>query len=49
MESHAIKRNEKITDTYKIEEEIGRGSYAVVKEATNKKTGQKVAIKIIEK
>ena len=43
------RKGEKITDFYKIEEEIGRGSFAVVKEGINKKTGDKVAIKIIEK
>jgi serine/threonine protein kinase len=44
-----INRDEKITDNFKIESELGRGSFAIVKEAMNKKTGAKVAIKIIEK
>ena len=42
-----IKRN--ITDYYKIEGELGSGSFAVVKKATNKKTGEKVAVKIISR
>lgn len=36
-------------ENYKIWSDIGRGSYAVVKFATQKATGQKVAIKIYEK
>lgn len=43
------RKGERITDFYKIEDEIGRGSFAVVKEGVNKKTGDRVAIKIIEK
>ena len=38
-----------ITDYYKIEGDIGTGSFAVVKKATNKKTGEKVALKMIPK
>jgi serine/threonine protein kinase len=44
-----INRDDKVFDIYKVEDEIGRGSFAVVREGTHKKTGQKVAIKIIEK
>lgn len=36
-----------ITDFYKLEGDLGSGSFAIVKRATNKKTGEKVAIKII--
>lgn len=42
-------REEKITDKYKLEDELGRGSFAIVKSAVNKKTGEKVAIKIIDR
>jgi len=42
-------KGEKITDYYKIEQEIGQGSFAVVSSAVNKTTGEKVAIKIFEK
>ena len=38
-----------ITDYYKIEGDLGQGSFATVKKAINKKTGEKVAIKIIVK
>ena len=42
-------RGEKITDYYKVEEELGQGSFAVVCRATNKTTGEKVAVKIFHK
>jgi serine/threonine protein kinase len=42
-------KGDKISDYYKFEDEIGRGSFAIVKGAVNRKTGEKVAIKIIEK
>ena len=51
-------KGEKITNFYKIEEELGRykicynvyrGSFAIVKGGVNKKTGEKVAIKIIDR
>ncbi|CDW88495.1 protein kinase domain containing protein [Stylonychia lemnae] len=42
-------KGEKISDYYKIEEELGRGSFAIVRSAINKKTGEKVAIKIIDR
>ncbi len=38
-----------IQDYYKLEGELGQGSFATVKKATNKRTGEKVAIKIISK
>jgi len=38
-----------ITDFYKLEGDLGQGSFATVKRATNKRTGEKVAIKIITK
>jgi calcium/calmodulin-dependent protein kinase I len=39
----------KITDNYDIKEEVGKGAFSVVKLAVNKKTGEKVAVKIINK
>ena len=36
-------------DDYLIGKEIGKGSYAIVKQAIHKQTGQKYAIKIYEK
>jgi serine/threonine protein kinase len=36
-------------DDYLIGKEIGKGSYAIVKQAIHKLTGQKYAIKIYEK
>lgn len=36
-------------DNYKLEGELGSGSFATVKGAINKKTGERVAIKIISK
>lgn len=42
-------KGEKITDYYKFEEELGAGSFAVVKSAVNKKTGELVAVKIINR
>jgi serine/threonine protein kinase len=38
----------KITEQYKLEDELGRGSFAIVMAATNKNTGQKVAVKVFE-
>ena len=38
-----------LTDYYQIIEEIGKGKFALVKLGINKKTNQKVAIKIIKK
>lgn len=42
-------KGEKISDHYKIEDELGAGSFAVVKYGTNKMTGEEVAIKIIDR
>ena len=42
-------KGEKITDYYKLEDELGRGSFAIVRQGINKTTGEKVAIKIFEK
>lgn len=42
-------KGKKIQHYYKIEKELGRGSFASVRRATDKKTGEKVAIKIISK
>jgi serine/threonine protein kinase len=42
-------KGERITNYYKIEDELGQGSFAVVRLAVNKKTGEKVAVKIFEK
>lgn len=39
----------KITDHYKFEGELGQGSFAIVKRATHKTYGTKVAIKVIKK
>lgn len=39
----------KITDNYDVKEELGKGAFSVVKLAVNKKTGEKVAVKIINK
>ncbi len=38
-----------ILDYYKLEGAIGIGSFATVKKGYNKKTGEKSAIKIIQK
>mmetsp|Transcript_30298 Transcript_30298/g.80238 ORF Transcript_30298/g.80238 Transcript_30298/m.80238 type:complete len:95 (+) Transcript_30298:165-449(+) len=38
-----------ITKYYDIGKTIGKGSFATVKEGTRKDTGQKVAIKVIDK
>ena len=42
-------KGESVHDYYKIEDELGRGSFAVVRKAINKNTGEEVAIKIFEK
>lgn len=38
-----------LSDHFKLEGVLGKGSFATVQKATNKKTGEKVAIKIIDK
>lgn len=42
-------KGEKITDYYKIEDELGAGSFAVVRSGVSKSTGEEVAIKIIDR
>lgn len=44
-----VESGKTISDYYKLEESLGQGSFATVKRATNKRTGEKVAIKIISK
>jgi len=39
----------KVSEHYDIEQDLGKGAFSVVKRATHKKTGEKVAIKIIDK
>jgi len=43
-----IKKSKLIEDVYKIGREIGVGAFSVVKEGVHRKTGKKVAIKILE-
>jgi len=38
-----------VESNYKVGEEIGRGAFSVVKKGVNKKTGEEIAIKFIEK
>ena len=38
-----------LTDFYKLQKELGKGSFGNVQKAINKKTGEKVAIKVIVK
>jgi len=38
-----------IEDNYNIGDEIGKGAFSVVKKATHKKTGEVVAVKVIDK
>ena len=42
-------RNESIYDYYKLEEELGRGSFAIVVQGVHKETGERVAIKVFDK
>lgn len=42
-------KGESINDYYILEDELGAGSFAVVKQATNRKTGEEVAVKIINR
>jgi len=39
----------KLEDVYEIKSDLGKGAFSVVKLAVNKKSGEKVAIKIIDK
>jgi serine/threonine protein kinase len=38
-----------IKDYYKMEDELGRGSFAIVRAAVNRETGEKVAIKVFDR
>jgi len=53
VETEATKLRKEIftgnIDEYKIGQEIGKGSFATVKQAVHKQTGEKFAIKIYEK
>ena len=42
-------KGESVHDHYKVEDELGRGSFAIVRKAINKETGEEVAIKIFER
>ena len=44
-----MEHSKRVTDVYKFEGDLGQGSFAIVKRASNRTTGQKVAIKIIKK
>jgi len=39
----------KVEDTYTIGKELGRGTFSVVKQGTHKRTGEKYAVKFIDK
>jgi len=39
----------RVEDFYEIKKELGRGTFSIVKEGTNRKTGEKVAVKFIDK
>lgn len=38
-----------IFETFEFKEELGRGAFSIVKLGINKKTGEKVAVKVIDK
>ena len=42
-------KGENIRDYYMLEEELGRGSFAIVCRGVNKNTGEEVAIKIFDR
>jgi calcium/calmodulin-dependent protein kinase I len=44
-----MEHSKRVTDVYKFEGDLGQGSFAIVKRASNRTTGQRVAIKIIKK
>ena len=44
-----FRKGENITDFYSIYEQLGQGSFSIVKEAANKSTNERVALKIIKK
>lgn len=45
----SYRKGESIRDFYKLEEELGRGSFAIVCRAINKSNGDEVAVKVFEK
>ena len=45
----AYHKGESIHDYYKVEDELGRGTFAIVRKAVNKETGEQVAVKIFER
>ena len=49
MSTLVYHRNESINSFYKLEEELGRGSFAIVVQGVHKETGERVAIKIFDK
>lgn len=42
-------KGKNIRDYYDLEQELGRGSFAIVCKAVNKQTGENVAVKIFDK
>ena len=42
-------KNENIRDHFILEEELGRGSFALVCRGINRETGEEVAVKIFDK
>lgn len=47
MEDTSNYRN--IKETYKIEATLGKGSFATVKKAKNRATGERFAVKVVSK
>ena len=43
------RKGENVMDFYKFEEELGSGSFAIVRRAVSKQTGDEVAVKIIDR
>ena len=43
------KESRAIKDVYKIEATIGKGSFATVKKAKNRETGERFAVKVLSK
>ena len=41
--------DKEIQDDYKFEKELGRGSFAIVKQAVHRQTGKVVAVKCIDR
>lgn len=44
-----FRKGDNITDFYSIYEQLGQGSFSIVKEAVNRSTNERVALKIIKK